>query len=97
MRQSGVLSIIPRINLIKNIGFGAEATHTKFESFDLQVPSGNYLMPIRISPEVATEPKLERRLWLLRRMRWLTFPLFNPLKFIGLVFRYLSRPRKQYS
>ena len=90
LRQKGLLSAIPSKNLVTNIGFGSQATHTKFESFDLQVATGEFTDPIKFPKDVAEDPKLERWIWWRRRLRWLTFPFSHPVRFLNLVFGYLK-------
>jgi hypothetical protein len=81
MRQSGFLSVIPRINLVSNIGFGSGATHTKFEAFDLELPASNFSEPLKIASEVKTDHKLERRIWRKRRWKWFSYPITHPMLF----------------
>jgi hypothetical protein len=90
VRQKRKLTVVPRINLIENIGFGADATHTKFEAFDVQVPANNFLGPIRHPLESEASVKLERRMWRQKSLRWAVFPIRHPLRFLGLVFSYLK-------
>jgi hypothetical protein len=90
VRQKEKLTIVPRINLIENIGFGADATHTKFEAFDVQIPAMNFLRPIKHPFEVELSSKLERRMWREKSLRWVTFPLKHPIRFLNLVLDYLK-------
>jgi hypothetical protein len=89
MRQFNKLSIIPRLNLIENIGFGEDATHTKFEAFDVQVRRSDFSGQIRHPEALKVSPALERRMWRVKSLRWLTFPLSHPLEFIGRMSRFL--------
>ena len=91
LRQSRILSAIPRQNLVTNIGFGDGATHTKFESFDLQVDTGLMSEPVKFPSSISENKKIERNLWRRRRFRWVTFPLLHPIKFSTLVLGYLRR------
>lgn len=45
------LSVLPRVNLISNIGFGADATHTKVDSHVANLPAGSL-------PSMLTSPRL---------------------------------------
>lgn len=90
-RQSRLLATIPRANLVRNIGFGSEATHTKFESFDLEVPLGRLDSPYKAPSKVEPNHRLERSLWMQRRLRWIIFPISHPIKFMGIVGRFLAR------
>jgi len=84
------LSVVPFQNLVTNVGFGAESTHTKFESFADEVPLGRISLPLvhppRIEPNLA-EMKRESRL---KSLGWITFPILHPIDFLGRVLRYLK-------
>lgn len=83
------LSVVPEVNLVKNIGFGATSTHTRFESFTDQLPTRRLEFPLRHPKTVVRNDeagKLEHALY--KRM-WLTFPLTHPISFLGRVVRYL--------
>ena len=44
---NGQLNIVPQLNLVKNIGFSADATHTKFsDPFNLDLPDDNFKLNI---------------------------------------------------
>jgi hypothetical protein len=90
VRQDRKLTVVPRLNLIENIGFGADATHTKFEAFDVQVPGSNFLEPLRHPLYIGASMKIERRMWRQKSLRWLGFPIKHPLRFLGLVIAYLK-------
>lgn len=83
------LSVVPEVNLVKNIGFGSTSTHTRFESFTDDLTTKRLNFPLRHPETVVRNEeagKLEHALY--RRM-WLTFPLAHPISFIGRVLRYL--------
>jgi hypothetical protein len=43
----GQLNIVPQLNLVKNIGFGDDATHTNFiDPFNLDIPAANYKLSL---------------------------------------------------
>jgi hypothetical protein len=89
IRQHRLLTAIPRLNLVENIGFGQDATHTKFESFDVSPPAQDFSGPI-IHPEViAADLHRERIMWRVKSVRWITYPLVHPLEFVRRSFRYL--------
>jgi len=90
VRQNRKLTVVPSVNLIENIGFGADATHTKFEAFDVQVPASNFLAPIRHPEETRAAMKLERRMWRQKSLRWVVFPIKHPLRFLGSALAYLK-------
>jgi hypothetical protein len=91
IRKAGLVSAIPRVNLVSNIGFGSGATHTKFEAFDVQIPSQNFSRAIRRLPFVSVDANLERSIWLKRRLRWLTFPLSHPIDFAKRILSFLTQ------
>jgi hypothetical protein len=89
VRQSKLFSVIPRINLIENIGFGAQATHTKFEAFDVQTPKSEFTNPLIHPDRVTYDKSIERRMWTAKSMRWLTFPIMHPVQFVKRFTEYL--------
>lgn len=83
------VSVVPGVNLVKNIGFGSLSTHTRFESFTDDIPTRPLDFPLRHPAQVtqnATAGRLETRL---HRRLWLVFPLRHPLNFLGRIARYL--------
>jgi hypothetical protein len=90
VRQSKKLTIVPRLNLVENIGFGAEATHTKFEAFDVQIPRNDYSAAL-VHPKVITSDfKTERAMWLKKTSRWITFPAKHPIRTIRSLLSYIK-------
>jgi len=85
------LSAVPRENLVTNIGFGADSTHTQFESFTAEVPVGTLSFPLRHPGEVVESPEAGQIESAEEKKLWLTFPLRHPIDFLGRVFRYLKR------
>lgn len=47
---SGQLSIVPSVNLVENIGFGTDATHTKATESPLLIPSRKLDLPLVFNP-----------------------------------------------
>lgn len=45
--KNGGLSVVPKINLIENIGFGKDSTHTKFNPSKFQSNKGNIEFPLK--------------------------------------------------
>jgi hypothetical protein len=88
-QSKNYLSIVPEVNLVKNIGFGSSSTHTRFESFTDEIPTRKLEFPLR-HPEAVVRSdaagKLEQRL---HRRMWLTFPLTHPISFLRRIVRYL--------
>ncbi len=60
--QSG-LSIIPAVNLVTNIGFGKDATHTNWDYSDLSVDSSEFKFPIQMNEFVAVDREFDRQLY----------------------------------
>lgn len=86
--QSG-LTIIPSVNLISNIGFGTDATHTKlFYPKISSQKTGEIKIPLRINPYVAVDREYEKQLYKL--FSYLRFKNILNLKFIESVFNYLQ-------
>ena len=90
VRQKGLLNIIPNQNFIENIGFGSEATHTKFEAFDVQAVTSEIGYELRHCESIRLDEASERRMWRRKTFRWLTYPLLHPLDLTQKVFRYLK-------
>lgn len=90
VRQAKRLTIVPRLNLVDNIGFGAEATHTKFEAFDVQIPNSVYSAALVHPKEIATDFKTERVMWRKKTSRWITFPAKHPIRTIRALISYLK-------
>lgn len=88
-QRRNYLSIVPEVNLVKNIGFGSRSTHTRFESFTDELPTRRIEFPLRHPGEVVGHDKAGQLEHSLYRKMWLTFPLLHPLSFIGRVVRYL--------
>lgn len=58
-RQGG-LSILPDVNLISNIGFGDEATHTTEKNSDANVPTEAMPFPLRHPSQIARSEAADR-------------------------------------
>ena len=82
------LVIVPKVNLVKNIGFGQNSTHTKFESYVDEVDSQCLEFPLKHPGEVSPSFKEMRRESRRRALRWLTFPLCHPLEFSKRLIRF---------
>jgi hypothetical protein len=53
--QNG-LTILPNINLVSNIGFGGEATHTKTDIYEVaELPFGDMELPLEHPPAVVRD------------------------------------------
>ena len=90
IRQNNMLTVVPRTNLISNIGFGGEATHTKFEAFDLEAPAGNLLGELKHPKEISWGFKDEKAAYRRKAFRWVIFPIRHPINFLSRFVRYLT-------
>ena len=90
IRQGNSLTVIPNRNMIRNIGFGAEATHTKFEAFDVEAPVSNLDGQIRHPDSISLDPRKEKLAWRKKSFRWLTFPIQHPIDFLRRVLAFLE-------
>ena len=88
-QRQNYLSVVPRENLVTNIGFGAGSTHTKFESFTAEVPTSSLQFPLIHPDTVRAHPTAGRLEARLERREWLTYPLRHPLDVLGRAWRYL--------
>jgi len=87
--KRGYLSVVPEVNLVTNVGFGARSTHTKFESFTAEVGVEPMTFPLRHPSKVeahsaAGSIEVRRARW-----QWVSFPLRHPVEFARRVIRYL--------
>ena len=85
------LNPTPRVNLVENIGFGGEATHTSFESFTAEVPRQSMDFPLRHPESVVVPSRLGVWEGKAHRRRLVTFPLRHPFDFLGRILRFLRR------
>ena len=87
-QRMGYLSVVPEVNLVTNIGFGAGSTHTRFESFTDDLPAQPIVFPLRHPAEVITNRRSGALETSLHRRLWVTYPLRHPLDFLGRILRY---------
>jgi hypothetical protein len=96
IRQNRLLTVVPFTNLVSNIGFGEQATHTKFEAFDVQTPTENLQGPVRHPDSINYDPKHEVQAWRRKTLRWITFPIKHPFEFFNRLRRFVvSKPQRQ--
>lgn len=88
--RRGYLNAMPAKNLVTNLGFGVESTHTKFESFTAEIPLASLDFPLRHPSQLSAHPSAGRVEARAHRLMWLRFPLTHPFDFAGRVWRYLS-------
>ena len=87
-QKSDNLSIVPEVNLVENIGFGAMSTHTQFEDFVSHLPARPLLFPLNHPPRAAHNPALDQLESRLDAREWWLFPLHHPLDVAKRVWRY---------
>jgi hypothetical protein len=90
VRQENILTIVPRTNLISNIGFGHGATHTKFEAFDLEAQAGNFDGELRHPKQIAWGFRDEKAAYRRKALRWIVFPIRHPINFLSRLIKYLT-------
>lgn len=83
------LHAVPETNLVENIGFGGESTHTKFESFVEQVPAERLTMPLRHPPAVIANDELDRREAREDLRFAIRYALSHPWRVLTRIIRYL--------
>lgn len=84
----GKLTVVPKVNLAKNIGFGRGSTHTRFESFVYQVSTERLRFPLRHPESIAIDYREMTRESRSITIKTLTFPLLHPFDFLGRIFRW---------
>lgn len=94
-KMAGYLSTVPEVNLVENVGFGAQSTHTTFEDYVAQLPSESLAFPLRHPPIVRENPKVDRLESSRDLSEWWRYPLRHPLDTLGRFLRYgLRRLRR---
>jgi hypothetical protein len=88
-QNRGYLSVVPEVNLVENIGFGARSTHTTFEDFVAQVSAEPIEFPLRHPESVVENPLVDRWESRLDQREWRLYPLRHPWDVAGRVWRYL--------
>ena len=89
--QRGYLSAVPHINLVENIGFGVESTHTQFEDYVSQVPASTMDLPLSHPPVIQVNPELDALESRLDAREWWLYPLRHPISVGARFFRYALR------
>lgn len=79
--QSG-LTILPNVNLVKNIGIGKNSTHTKFKDTEAGIGSSSLKFPLKHPPFVIRDAKADR---ITDRNRFL-----KPRVIVGMLYRKLK-------
>lgn len=88
-RSQQYLSVVPEVNLVENIGFGARSTHTTFEDYVPEVKASSLTFPLRHPGVVAHNPEVDRLENAMDARVRLLFPLAHPLNVAGRLVRYL--------
>jgi hypothetical protein len=91
IRQQNMLTVVPRTNLISNIGFGGEATHTKFESFDVEAKTGNFVGDLKHPRAISWGFRDEKVAYRRKALRWVVFPILHPINFLSRFIKYFTR------
>ena len=92
-----MLSVVPSINLIENIGFGPESTHTRFESWAHEVQSSSICWPLRHPERVDADfSAMKRESWAIF-FRWWLFPLAHPVRAASRVYRFVGQSRYSFN
>ena len=84
----GYLSVVPRHNLVENIGFGSLSTHTKFEDFVAQVPAEAMPFPLVHPLEVQLDARIDALESQLDAREWILYPLRHPFDVASRVMRF---------
>lgn len=88
--QNQKLAAVPKVNLALNIGFGANSTHTKFESYADEIKAGDLRFPLRHPDRLEANLCEMRKESFGKRLRWFIYPLVHPFDFVGRVARYFK-------
>lgn len=88
-QKQGYLNIVPEVNLVENIGFGARSTHTKFEDFVSQVPTTAMIFPLRHPSSVNLNIRLDALESRLDAKEWWLYPLLHPIDVTLRALRFL--------
>lgn len=91
-----MFTVLAPKNSVKNVGFGADSTHTKFESWadDLAIHDLlNYQLPEPTDGLARLDTFVESAS---RSFRWVLFPLRHPIDSFRRAFRYVMA-RREYS
>ena len=88
--SKGYLNVVPRVNLVSNVGFGERSTHTKFESFTAEVSNSSIDFPLSHPKELQTNREAGRIEANQSLLKWVWFPLMRPIDFLGRLGRYVK-------
>ena len=88
-RSQQYLSVVPEVNLVENVGFGARSTHTTFEDYVSEVKASSLTIPLRHPSVIAHNPEVDRLENAMDARVRLLYPLAHPLNVAGRLVRYL--------
>jgi len=86
----GYRNPVPHVNLVRNVGFGASSTHTRFESFVKDVPVASIDFPLRHPPVIDTGDAFDRAEARSDAAALVTYPLRHPIDTARRLLRYAA-------
>lgn len=89
-----LLSAVPSQNLVTNVGFGGESTHTKFESWADEIPLGNLKFPLRHPQSIAPDYAEMRRESSRKTLAWISYPILHPWDTFRRIIKYVRTSSK---
>ncbi len=95
MWLNGLTSATPRVNLVKNNGFGGAATHTVFESLSADLPSYTLTEPLSHPKNVEPNLEIDASESKQRLKRWLRNIILHPFKSFAKFARYANNLAKR--
>ena len=95
MWLNGLTSATPKVNLVKNTGFGEAATHTVFESLSADLPSNTLTEPFSHPKDVVSNLEIDASESRQRLKRSLRNSIFHPLKSFNKFARYAKNLAKR--
>lgn len=87
-RTKKLVSVVPSVNMVTNLGFGADSTHTLFESFVDEVSPGEMSFPLAHPSEVFVSKRLERKEIRFKSRNWILYPMRHPVDTFMRVYRF---------
>ena len=87
-RSQSYLSVVPEVNLVENVGFGARSTHTAFEDYVSQVEATSLSFPLRHPPSIELNPMVDEVENLMDARVRILYPLRHPWDVLRRLLRY---------
>ncbi len=99
MWKTGGLTVSPHRNLICNLGYGPDATHTAFDGPLAEQPTAALTLPLKDTPAVAADPALDEFTFFIRFLErltqtWWVEQVLSPEKKLGEVRAELGRKER---